>query len=161
MQAEPTKAKRAELDQMISVWGGDLGWIYEGDIYVAQRLMFHYALLINPTEFGHEQRYCYKDLRLIELAAKEQRSTGKLRYWHKDHTKNQSVIGNYLFPAGAFHEDTDQALSKVNWSTSNAGTAHITCPKCDRSSFSTDDIKHVFCIACGYHSDILIKGETP
>lgn len=147
-------SRRAELDKMIELWGGDLGWEYDGDIYIAQRLMFHYALLINSNEYGHEQRYCYKDLRLIELAAKEQRKTGKLRYWHKDHTKNESVVKNYLFPAGAFHDDTNQAIGKVNWSTEHTNEAHITCPKCDITSHNSGDVENEYCATCGYHADL-------
>ena len=154
-------SRRAELDEMLKHWEADLGWEYDGNIYVAKKLMFHYALFINPDEHSNEQRYCYKDLKLIELAHSEQRQFGHgLRYWHKDHTKNESVIGNYLFPAGAFHEDTSQAYTKVNWSTVHAGLAHITCPKCDRSSFSTGDIQNVFCTDCGYHADILKEQKS-
>jgi len=31
----------------------------------------------------------------------------------------------------------------------------ITCPKCERTSYSQGDIQHKFCIVCGYHSDLV------
>ncbi|EDM66182.1 hypothetical protein PE36_00255 [Moritella sp. PE36] len=30
----------------------------------------------------------------------------------------------------------------------------ITCPKCDRKSYSQGDIDNKFCIVCGYHRDL-------
>lgn len=103
-----------ELEQMMQCWGATDGWIIDGEMYIAQKLMFHWALLINSTEYGHEQRYCYKDLALIKTAMKEFIDTGKLRYWHKDHTKNISVVGSLTYAAGA-HQIPEYAIGSVDW----------------------------------------------
>lgn len=152
-----SKAQDMELSRAIKLFNGVFGWIYDDNIYVVQKLMFHYALLINPdpSGCGYDQRYCYKDIALIELAAKEQRRNGQLRYWHKDHTKNLSVYNDFLFPQGVYQGDPEQAIGKVNWSTEHLGLPHITCPSCDKTSFSAGDIDNKYCKYCGYHSEIL------
>lgn len=146
-----------ELQRIKELFAGETAWVHNDDIYVVQKLMFHYALLINPdpSGCGYEQRYCYKDLDLIKLAGSELIRNGKLRYWHKDHTKNLSAHNNLLFPQGVHYEDPSQAIAKVNWSTEHLRLPHITCPSCDKTSFSEGDIDNEYCKYCGYHSEIL------
>lgn len=72
------------------------------DDFIVLRLMFHFALIVNPTRDGYEHRYCYKDLDVIRKALREYQSNGVLKYWHKDHCKGLSVAcGNLLFAPGS------------------------------------------------------------
>ena len=76
--------------------------------------MFHYALLVNPHGGGYEQRYCYKNLPLLVKAIEEFKTTGKLRYWHKDHSNNISVIGCHKYEAGVLQEPVN-SIGIVDW----------------------------------------------
>ncbi len=104
------------LEDVMEEWLAEKGWVIDDNIYVSHKLMFHYALLVNPslTGFGYEQRYCYKNLALLEKAIEEFKETGKLRYWHKDHTKGISVKGKHLYPDGMLQEP-EYAIGEVDW----------------------------------------------
>ncbi len=103
-----------ELDEAMKIWDGHQGWQINDDIYVAHKLMFHFALLVNPNGNGYEQRYCYKNLDLMAKAMSEFLATGKLRYWHKDHSANVSVKGKYLYPSGMLQEPK-YSIGEVDW----------------------------------------------
>lgn len=103
------------LNDSMKLWFAEKGWQIDDDIYISHKLMFHYALLVNPNGQGYEQRYCYKNLTLLTKAMEEFKDTGKLKYWHKDHSKNISVKGNLLFPEGAWQDDPKQAIGEVDW----------------------------------------------
>jgi len=103
-----------ELEQAMEWWNAEKGWEVNDDIYISHKLMFHYALLVNPHGGGYEQRYCYKDLFLLNVAMEEFKATGKLRHWHKDHSKNISVKGSHLYPPGMLQEP-ENAIGEVDW----------------------------------------------
>ena len=103
-----------ELESVMEHWLAEKGWEFDGDIYVSHKLMFHYALLVNPNGQGYEQRYCYKNLALMTKAMLELPETGKLRYWHKDHSADVSVKGKYLYPAGMLQEP-EYSIGEVDW----------------------------------------------
>ena len=81
--------------------------------------MFHYALLVNPNHHSYDHRYCYKDLALMTKAMDEFKETGRLRYWHKDHTNNISVIGNQLYRQGVL-QIPEYSIGEVDWVVPNA-----------------------------------------
>ena len=109
----------SDLATLMEHWNAEKSWVVGEDLFFSHRLMFHYALLVNPSDAGYEYRYCYKNLALIEFAMEEYERTGKLRYWHKDHSANLSVVGNLLFPQGANYKDADQAVGSVDWTIKN------------------------------------------
>lgn len=102
------------LEETMEHWLAEKGWEIDGDTYISHKLMFHYALLINPNGAGYEQRYCYKDLGLLTQAIEEFKATGKLRHWHKDHSKNISVMGSHLYPPGVQHLP-ENSIGEVDW----------------------------------------------
>jgi hypothetical protein len=104
-----------DLDDVMEMWLAEKGWEIDGDTYVSHKLMFHYALLVNAHQTGYEQRYCYKNLALLTKAMEELKETGKLRYWHKDHSKNISVVGKHKYEAGA-HQIPEYSIGEVDWS---------------------------------------------
>ena len=106
----------SKLEEMKKLCHALDGWEIDGSIWLVTPLMFHVSLVIDVNELSYyEQRFCYKDLALAQKAVKEYMETGKLRYWHKDHTKNLSVKNGYLFPPGAFQDDIKQAIGIVDW----------------------------------------------
>jgi hypothetical protein len=106
----------SELEAVMKEWLGEKGWVIDDNIYISHKLMFHYALLINPSlsGFGYEQRYCYKNLPLLVKAIEEFKETGKLRYWQKDHSNNISVVGNKMYPPNS-HHIPENAIGEVDW----------------------------------------------
>lgn len=103
-----------ELDDAVELWCAKQGWEIGGDVYISHKLMFHYALLVNPNREGYEHRYCYKTFPLLVKAMEEFKETGKLRYWHKDHSNNISVKGKYLYPSGMLQEPK-HAIGEIDW----------------------------------------------
>jgi hypothetical protein len=103
-----------ELEDTMEMWLAEKGWQIGDDTYISHKLMFHYALLINANGNGYEQRYCYKNLPLLVKAVEEFKETGKLRYWHKDHSNNKSVNGKYLYEAGMLTEPK-YSIGEVDW----------------------------------------------
>ncbi|MBO9492107.1 hypothetical protein J7384_17225 [Endozoicomonas sp. G2_1] len=91
------------------------GWEIDGVIYLAHKLMFHWALLIDPDPFGYSDRYCFASLELIEKAIEEFKRDGVLRYWHKYHTKNHIVRGNLVFNQADFPYKPEDALYSVDF----------------------------------------------
>ena len=104
-----------KLSEMEKHWIALDGWKVDGSIWLVTQLMFHVSLIIDVNAYSYEQRFCFKDLALAQKAVEEYISTGKLRYWHKDHTKNISVKNGYLFPPGADQDEIDQAIGIVDW----------------------------------------------
>jgi hypothetical protein len=101
-------------EQLADLWLAEKHWTIDDNLYISHRLMFHYALLINPNREGYEHRYCYKNLALLTKAIEEFKETGKLRYWHKDHSNNISVNGKYLYESGMLTEPK-YAIGEVDW----------------------------------------------
>lgn len=99
------------------LWNSDKGWIVGDDIFVAHKLMFHWALLVNPNEHGYEHRYCYQTLNVMEKAMTIYIATGELKLWKKDHTNNISVKGKYLYESGMLQEP-EYAIGEVDWEIS-------------------------------------------
>lgn len=105
---------RSEIKDLMEMWNAEISWIIGDDIYFSHKLIFHYALLVNPNAHGYEQRYCYKNLPLLVKAVEELKETGKLRYWHKDHTNGISVNGNKLYEQGMLQEPKF-SIGEVDW----------------------------------------------
>lgn len=103
-----------DLESIMKLWLAEKGWEIGDDIFVSHKLMFHYALLVNPSGHGYEQRYCYKNLALMNQAMDELKETGRLKYWHKDHSKGISVKGKYLYPSGMLQEP-EYSIGEVDW----------------------------------------------
>lgn len=103
-----------DLEDIMELWLAEKGWEIEEDTFISHKLMFHYALLINASGQGYEQRYCYKNLSLLTKAMEEFKETGKLRHWHKDHSKDISVKGKYLYPAGMLQKP-EYSIGEVDW----------------------------------------------
>jgi hypothetical protein len=103
-----------EDDNLKVMWLAEKAWKIKEDLYLSHKLMFHYALLVNPTDLGYEHRYCYKNLALLEMAMEEFKETGKLRHWHKDHSNNISVVGSHKYEAGMLQEP-EYAIGEVDW----------------------------------------------
>ncbi len=95
-------------------WLAEKYWVIDDILYMSNKLMFHYSLLIDVSEHTYEQRYCYKDLALLTKAVEEFKTTGQLRYWHKDHTKGISVKGKYLYTQGMLQEP-EYSMGEVDW----------------------------------------------
>ena len=105
---------REHIKDLMEMWLSEISWVIGDDIYMSHKLMFHYALLVNPNAHGYEQRYCYKNLALMEKAMSEFKETGKLRYWHKDHSSNVSVVGNKLYKEGVL-QIPEYSFGEVDW----------------------------------------------
>ena len=103
-----------ELEELKKNWMAEKHWLIGDDIYLCHKLRFHYALLVNPNAHGYEHRYCYKNLGLMTKAMEEFKETGKLRYWHKDHSNGISVNGKYLYPQGAW-QIPEHSIGEVDW----------------------------------------------
>ena len=103
-----------ELNEAMEHWLAEKGWAVNDDVYISHKLMFHYALLVNPNQGGYEQRYCFKNLELLVRAMEEFKTTGKLRYWHKDHSKNISVVDNQMYAAGD-QQVPENSIGEVDW----------------------------------------------
>jgi len=103
-----------ELDETMEHWLAEKGWAFNDNIYISHKLMFHYALLVNPNQGGYEHRYCFKNLELLVMAMEEFKRTGKLRHWHKDHSNNISVVGSHLYEPGVITEPIN-AMGMVDW----------------------------------------------
>lgn len=103
-----------DLESTMEQWLAQKGWEIGDNIFISHKLMFHYALLVNPHGAGYEQRYCYKNLDLLTKAMDELKETGRLRYWHKDHSKGISVKGKYLYPQGMLQEP-EYSIGEVDW----------------------------------------------
>tara|TARA_B100000749_G_scaffold280700_1_gene278052 strand:- start:2878 stop:3270 length:393 start_codon:yes stop_codon:yes gene_type:complete len=103
-------------------YGPECHWIGEvnGDIVMIYLLMFHCAVLINPSPIaGYEQRYCYHSPEIALKAIAEYSEAGGWRYWKKDHTANISVaLGNMLFKSGDLQEP-DRSIGEVDWDISD------------------------------------------
>lgn len=110
-----------EVISLWELWGGVAAWRIGDDIFVVQPLMFHFALLVNPQSVsGYEHRYCYPHISMITDALKEYADAGetdyrKLRYWNKDHTRNLTVKGKYLYPQGVPQEGPEFSVGEVDW----------------------------------------------
>lgn len=139
-----------EIEAIKKLWGCPVVWQIGDDLYASHPLMFHWALLVNPDPqgLGYEDRFCYKTPDLIKLAISELRVTGRLRYWHKHHTKGHSLNGNLLFPEGACQDYPEQAIGKVDWHSERLGIAHRTCPDCGMTTHHPLDIQFEFCANC-------------
>jgi hypothetical protein len=103
-----------ELEEAMELWLAEKGWDFDGNVFISHKLIFHYALLVNPNEQGYEHRYCYKNLPLLIKAMEEYGETRELRHWHKDHSNNISVAGNKLYEAGMLQEP-EYAIGEVDW----------------------------------------------
>lgn len=110
------------LKEIKDCYGPTCFWIGEvdGDIVMIYLLMFHCAVLINPSPIaGYEQRYCYHNPDIAMKAISEYEKTGDWRYWKKDHTANVSVAcGNKLFKAGDL-QVPERAIGEVDWDISD------------------------------------------
>jgi hypothetical protein len=103
-----------ENENLKVMWFAEKAWEIGDDLYLSHKLMFHYALLVNPTDLGYEHRYCYKNLALLVKAMEEFKETGKLRYWHKDHSNNISVVDKYLYEQGVWQKP-ENSIGEVDW----------------------------------------------
>lgn len=84
-------------------------------VFIVLRMLYDYALLVNPTLTGYEERFCYRDLKLIDKALREYKERAELRYWHKNHSKELTVAcGNLLFKSGA-KQCAGEECGTVDW----------------------------------------------
>lgn len=97
-----------------AIWDAIFAMKYRGDVYAVMPLIFHVAVLVNPNQEGYEHRYCFKDAQTAILALLAMEVHGKLRLWHKDHTRNLSVLGNKLYKSG-YREIPENVVGIVDW----------------------------------------------
>lgn len=95
-----------------AVWSRELD---SGEVVLIAPLLYHFAVYINPGEFGgYEDRYCIGDLQTAISAVTEYEATGRMRHWQKHHSKNISVTGRFAYGPGVPHTP-EHALYEVDW----------------------------------------------
>jgi hypothetical protein len=94
------------------------------DIFAIIPLAFHCAIYVNPhLSGGCEERYCYYNVDLCIIAIEEFSKTGEMKFWHKHHTKNISVVGNAAYQSGA-HQIVGNELYFVEWNCTELKKNH-------------------------------------
>jgi len=113
-----------ELKRIIYIaelWLIDYVWIFNSDhVFYAQKLMFHWSLLFNTQEHGHDERWCYKGLEIICDAMNSFKVGDEYpKYWHKWHNKNICVLEDKGYLGWADPDPTrrtEQPVMVLDWS---------------------------------------------
>lgn len=105
-------------DQALVIERSKAIWHYvteKGMFFTIVPLMYHVSVYVEPNDdMGYDDRYCFSNATIAEIAIKEFELTGTMRHWQKHHNTNISVVGSYAYAAGAIHVP-DQAMHKVDW----------------------------------------------
>lgn len=108
------------MDEHLTLLLRELGGVHgevigDDTCVVIVPLLFHVALLVNPTLCGgYDDRYCISSKELAFRAIKEFKATGRWRFWQKHWNENVSIQGTYAYRSGTFMIP-ENALYEVDW----------------------------------------------